>query len=180
MLRTVRGALSLSLLAVVLGVGLACRQEEPAERVMRLRQQYQVTLNAFLPAEQLQEKPPADAGADAAEGGVDAAALDDVPPPIEGPQPTDILFDVIIHFEGRTPLPGITVDITHADAFENVKEERRHYIDTSGIGDDLTRQLSFVLGGWSYEPGDKFSLELRQQVPPEEQAEYREFQDAGS
>lgn len=97
-----------------------------------------------------------------------------------GPQPTSILFDLVVRFEGDEPLPGITVDITHADSNETVKDTRRHWIDTSDLVSGVSEQKDFVLDGFLLEEGDIFSVELRQVIPPAERSAYRELAGLGS
>jgi len=90
-----------------------------------------------------------------------------------------VLFDVIVQFDGDEPLPGVTLDITQADPFEQEQDHRRYWIDTADYHDGSFEQLTFELGGFDVEEGDVFSVDIRSSVPPEERAEYREFAEAG-
>ncbi|MEM7587566.1 MAG: hypothetical protein AAF560_29530, partial [Acidobacteriota bacterium] len=96
-----------------------------------------------------------------------------------GPQLRPIFFDLIVRFDGYDALPGITVDITHADAFQKEKEVFRHWLDTTGMAKSDTRQIDFILEDIEFEDGDVFSVMLRETVPSEERGEYREFAEAG-
>lgn len=194
---------TLTLLAVAL-LAAACNQS-PEARVADLRGKYEVTQFSFLPqdepvavpqvvdpgeasdSEALPEPEPADmvtadvlATADDP-ADVDAVAADGVTPPTASADTgRDVLFDVILLFRGRNTLPGLTLDVTHADAGENEKAIYRHYVDTTGMVKGDSKQVAFTLEDLPFEDGDVFSVGVRQTVPEAERAEYREFAEAGS
>ncbi len=182
--------LSISCSCLLLLGLMACTPASPEEQVAKTRSQYTVKFNAWA----LQQSEPAqEAAAEgdvAGEGEATAAAVGSEEEGEEGevdlsetlasinlgPQSSDILFDLLVRFEGSKPLPGITVEVTHADPFEKEKENRLHYIETdSFVGTQKTQQVSFVLEGFEYEDGDVFSVEFNAYVSPEERGGYREF-----
>ena len=176
-----------------------CGPKSPEQQVADTRAQYVVQLNTWAPrepvVEEVAEEPAAE---DAAEGdtgtestveeaaggdqGSDDQGSDDQEMAMEiaGPRPMTIFFDLIVRFDGDEALPGITVDVTHADPFEQEKGAYRQWIDTAGMAKRDTRQISFVLEGIEFEDGDTFSVLLRAHVPLEERGDYREFVEAGS
>jgi hypothetical protein len=201
--RTVQ-TLAFSLLAAVLLLA-GCAQKSPEERVAETRAEYTVRLNAFLPQEPEVEEPAAGEGeemagedeemaeegeemagegeeamaADEMEGGDEEMAGEGEEMAAEGPHTAEILFDLIVQFEGDEALPGITVDISHADPFEQEKAVYHHWIETGDMIKGETKQESFVMAIPDFETGDVFSVDLRSYVPPEERGEYREFAEAG-
>lgn len=180
--RSIVRSVPLAALAVAL-CSAACQPTDPQVRVAQIRSQYTVKLSSWLPlaaepettepeitepeaelAEPVPETPPLPLGEEA---------------PVEaGPRPTTIAFDVLISFDGNEPLPGITLDITHADPFQKEKDHRRHWIDTSRFRKGSTEQIDFQLGGFDFIEGDVFSVDLLQNVPAEVRGEYREFAEA--
>ncbi len=175
-------------------ISLACQTQTPEQMVNELRGQYSVQSTSFLPQQQLSDASEADAAlhegeeADSTVTGTETAAAsgDDEAASIEetvdedgfalsGPQPTSILFDIVLMFEGRKPLPGLTLDIVHSDPFEKVKENRRHFIETANLIKGDVLQQDFVLEDFNFEDGDQFTIEIRPSIPLEEQGEYREF-----
>lgn len=182
----------LTLLIVSVLALQGCAAKSPAEQVAETRTHYKIQQITWLPQEQLEAEPSdelaegelaadEEEAAEPEEGGDMEEEMGETDEMVaEGPQPTDILFDIVLNFAGRESLPGITLDITHADPFEKQKEIRRHYVETEGMLDGDVSQLSFVLEDFQFEPGDVFSVEIRQNVPPEERGEYREFAAAGA
>jgi len=191
-----------SLLSAVLLLA-GCAQKSPEEQVAETRAEYTVQLNAFLPQEPEAEEPAAEEGEEMAEGeeamaeeggeemagdemagdemaGDEMAGEGDEAMADEGPRTAEILFDLIVQFDGDEPLPGITVDISHADPFEKEKAVYHHWIETGDMIKGQTNQESFVKEIPNFETGDVFSVDLRSYVPPEERSEYREFAEAGA
>ena len=188
-------------LLIVTGL-VACKQPTPEERVAAARAKYRVTLNTFVAQEPAMEEMTDDGMMDATDGMDEGEemAMDDADATSEdadmaademsdgdmamddaaasGPQPTDILLDLVVLFEGNDPLDGLTLDISQADPFEKEKATFRHYIEIPSMVKSETRQVSFVLEGVDYEVGDLFSVNLREYVAPEDRAAYREFAEA--
>ena len=184
----VTGCLLVALLSTV-----ACAPSDPIEQIAKTRQEYTVKLNQFLvqdppmpepaPVETMGEESAASAAeaavADeetAGEEGEDIEDGFDLEP--VGPQPKNILFDLIVGFDGSDPLPGLTVEVSQIDPFQEEKATFRHYLDLGSLQSGTT-QTDFVLENVMYEDGDGFSVDLRLVVPPEERGEYREFATAG-
>ncbi|RMH16864.1 MAG: hypothetical protein D6696_17265 [Acidobacteria bacterium] len=174
-------------LAVAAALVAACTPADPAARIAKIRSQYTVELNSWLPrpeeaAPAAGEAPEAAAGeaAVAEEGDAEEGTGDETTAGEEdgGPSPTRIFFDLVVGFEGREPLPGITVDITHASADEQVKEVRRHFIETPNLHRGGSQQIGFELDFPDFEEGDVFAVDVRQVVPPEERHLYPEFAEA--
>jgi hypothetical protein len=88
------------------------------------------------------------------------------------------MFDVVVRFDGRKSLPGITIDISHRDPFEKEKARYQQWIETPGMSRGDARQLSFEKEISNYETGDQFAIEFRPFIPPEERGDYREFTEA--
>lgn len=194
-----RTALVLSFVATLLLV--ACPSKTPEQMVAEKRAKYVVQLNTWRLVEPPVEEMPMDegmAGEEGAEAGEamavasaaaateEAAEGEEMGEEIEegmgeemmaeeGPRTATIFFDLIVQFTGREPLDGITVDITHADPFEQEKTVARHWIETGDMTKAETRQVSFEREFENYDEGDVFSVSLRSYVPPEEIGEYREF-----
>ena len=194
--------LSTPLLLAAALVLTACPQKTPEDRVLDARSKYTVRLNTFM-AQEPEPEPilegdvdpagyasgeaevvavaaeavaeEAVAAEEAAEGeeGEEAEVVE------TGPSSTDIFFDLIIQFDGPESLPGITVEITHADPFEQEKGSLLHYVETGKMVKSETRQESFTLPIENFEEGDVFSVELRSLVPAEERGNYREFAEHG-
>ena len=185
---------SLTLVAFLLTLG--CAPKSPEEQVAMSRAEYTVTLNSFLP--QRPEPEPilegdmaAEAGEavgeaaamaaeSAMEGDEEAAEGEEMEEMSEdlGPQSTDILFDLIVRYDGTNPLSGLTLEVSHADAFEKEKASFRHWLELPPMVKSETKQVSFVREIPNFEDGDLFSVELRSAVPAEERGEYREFSNA--
>lgn len=179
-------------LLLMLPFFLACQAQTPEQIVNEARSQYNVQITGSLPQQPVSDASEADEAlqegedtdsADAdqpASPDSDEASIEDtvdeegcaLP---EEQQPVPVLFDVIVSFDGRKPLPGVTVDIEHKDPFDKVKGTYRQFIETPNMAKDDVLLKDFVLEDVSYEPGDLFILEIRSPIPPEEQSEYREF-----
>lgn len=193
-------ALVLALVALTL---TACAQKSPEERVAEARTKYKVALNAFLPQdpepvidEDMTEDAMPEEGAEASETAV-AAEVAAAAVAAEGEEGEegeegmaeeseemtssgrDVFFDLIVQFDGPESLPGITVEITHADPFEKEKASFRHYLETGTMVKSETKQVSFTVPGLDFVDGDLFSVDVRAHVPAEERGEYREFAESG-
>ncbi|MCP4662075.1 MAG: hypothetical protein GY856_42270 [bacterium] len=178
--------LTWSLFATLL-VAWGCAEKSPMEKIAETRAQYTVQLNAWLPQEP--EVEPVETveggeleGAEAEGGEAEmaeeaSATEEEMTEEAVEPEPriTDILFDVILYFNGNESLPGITLDITHAGADEQQKGSYRYWADTADMLKGNPRQFNFVLQIPEFETGDIFSMELRQPIPEAEIGEYGEF-----
>lgn len=179
-------------LLVFCGLMTACTPQDPVERVTEIRGQYRIELNAWLPQN-------VDGGSDEGEAGLDsetefgsevgiatdlengdegtetddgADGLDD-----EGMSAsTDILFDLVVYLGGKEALPGVTIDVIHADPFKKEKLVFKEWLDTNGMVKGETRQVSFVTSIDDFVDGDVFSVVVRSIVPPSELGDYREYQ----
>jgi hypothetical protein len=93
--------------------------------------------------------------------------------------PQQYLLDVLVGWQGgEEPLPGLTLDVSMADAAGKVKAERRVWVDVSGVGRGGT-QIALTLTDLPWQPGDGFFVELRSPVPAAQRAEYLEFGELG-
>ena len=190
--------LVLALVALAL---TACAQKSPEERVAEARTKYSIRSTSFLPQEPAAPvdamdegmmgdemvdetsdgEMPADAATeDSVDGTMDDAdgdAMADAGGEGDGMATAkhEVLFDLIVQFDGNDPLPGVTVEITHADPFEKEKGSFRHYLETGPMVKSETKQLSFTVPDLDFVDGDLFSVDIRGHVPPEERGEYREF-----
>lgn len=185
----------LPLIALLSLLLFSCGPKTPEEAVAQARAKYTVQLNTFqvvkpdveeTPMEALEGETMEDGAAaatsaeaaategEAAEGeaaeGEEAAAMEP-----EGPVSTEILLDLLLAFDGSDPLPGVTMEISHADPFEKEKGHYRRYLETGNARAGDSRQLSEYITVENFETGDVFSVSIRPNVPPEEQGEYREF-----
>jgi hypothetical protein len=97
----------------------------------------------------------------------------------EGPRTAQILLDLLVVFDGSESLPGLTVDISHADPFEKEKANYRKYIEPGTMLSGEQKQVPVILEVENFETGDAFSAFVRSNVPPEERGEYREFAEYG-
>lgn len=164
----------------------ACGPSSPEGKVAQIRAGYKIELNSWRPKPE--EPPPAMEDEAAAGEDADAAAMEAAAADVEGeegeaeavemgPKPTDILLDLVVYFRGRESLPGVTVDITHADASQAPKQTYHHYVETAGILNGETRQASVVLEDVPFEEGDVFSVELVAGIPADLSA-YKEFSES--
>ena len=111
---------------------------------------------------------------EAAEGDAEMAE----PMEIEPVNP-DILLDILIQHDSPELLPGVTVDISLADAAGTEKASWKVYFDTSTVKKANVTQYTHVLTDVPYEEGDGFFAELRHPVPAAERGEYKEFASGG-
>jgi len=162
-------------LALLLLAAAACGPGNPQEEVAQIRADYKVELNSW---RALEPEPAAmDEMADESEAA--AAAVDEAGEPAgdemaAGPQPTNVLCDLVVFFRGRKALDGITIDVTHANAAKATKAVYRQYVETAGMINGETRQVDFVLEGIELEDGDGFAVEVVPGIPADLGA-YREF-----
>ena len=198
----------LSVLTLACVVFLAgCPAKSPEEQIAEARSQYTVQLNTWAPrdpevvVEEALEGEAEGAMAGAPQAAAEAAGAAEAAVAAEaivaegeeaaegegemdmemesGPKTRPIFFDLIVRFDGYDALPGLTVDITHADAFEKEKAVYRQWLDTSGMAKSDTRQIDFILDDIAFEEGDVFSVQLRSNIPAEERGDYQEFAAAG-
>ena len=173
---------------------VACGPGSPEEKVTQTRAQYSVQLNSWFPKI---EEPVAEPEAEMGEDMAAEAASDDAPAEGEAaegetmdaeeagmadsepaaPSTTTIFFDLIVLFSGQEPLPGITVDITHADADGNEKGTWRRFLDIPNIVKSETKQIDFE-DDREFVEGDQFSVQLLKQVDPANYSEYSEYASA--
>ncbi len=178
MSRHSHSVLSIVLLALALLLATGCDSGTPEEKVAKVRAQYKVELNSWSAQDPPQAEPPmeeaaeavaeaaeaagaaetAEAAAEAEEGAMDEEEM-------SGPQPNNVLFDLVVYFRGRKALKGITVDVTHADASQQEKAVYQQWIDTTGMFNGDTRQVDFMLEGMEVEDGDAFAVTLASGVP---------------
>lgn len=92
------------------------------------------------------------------------------------PASQDVLLDIVLRHEGAGSLSGITLDVSQADASEQEKNHWRVYVDTSDLA--VEKRVTHTLEDVEVAEDDKFAVEIRQNVPPEEQDEYKEFSEA--
>ena len=188
-LTTVRIVLCCCALLLVL---TACGGGSPEEKVSRLRGMYSARLNGFLvqQPEPVMPEMGAEEGAEGEEPGAEPAGE-----PAEGegdgempegemveetpPANPNILLDILVQHDSPEILPGITVDVSMADADGNEKGAWRVFFDTSKVLKANVTPYSHVLEDVPYVEGDGFFAEVRHPVPPEERGEYQEFSSAG-
>lgn len=178
------GALALSaMLLTSIGCG-------PAD-VNRLRQNYSAELNGWF-----KQETPTSAEAmitvqeEGDDGGEDAGAAEETEEPEaagdgdDEEMPTEmaetvhvsqkVTLDILVKHNGAGTLPGITLDIFQAPAdSDNYKRNWKLWVDTSDLA--VVKQITQTLEGVDLEPDDRFAVEVREYVPPEEQGEYKEF-----
>jgi len=164
-------------LAAALVATAGCRQRSFEERVTASRAAYEVELNGWVVREPEAPAPTA------AEGGAaptdEAGAPADPNAPAAEPAPRQVVLDLVVRHEATEPLPGITLDVTHADAAERVKEVRRIWIDTSSMYRGVASQINVTLEGVTVAPGDRFAVQVRNPIPASERADYREYRPGG-
>ncbi|MEM6794752.1 MAG: hypothetical protein AAF725_12305 [Acidobacteriota bacterium] len=177
----------------------ACQPQTPEEQVDQSRSQYVVQLNSWFPREPEPVEPAvseetAEDAASAAdeeaaetataaeaegegEGAEDAEAVEPEP---EQPATVDIYFDLIVNFSGNSPLPGLTVDVSQADASGSEKKAWRHYLELPEHSKGSSKQVNFTTEGLEFAEGDQFSVVLEEYVAAEDRGEYREYGEAAA
>lgn len=184
---------ALGLVAVIALALTGCGPADPIAEVAAARGDYEVRLSGWIvrqpePEAAVMETPDPAAGeatgepqdqaaeeASSAEGAGEEAMEAEADPRL-----ISVLFDILVLFSGSQPLPGLTVDITHADSGGNEKAVRQHYIEVGGLVRGSTNQVAIELDGWDLADGDAFSIEVRHGLSDAERAGYREFQEAGA
>jgi hypothetical protein len=188
--RAGRAGLALLVPFLVLGAGFfgACGPSDPAQEVEDARSRYSVEVpsfsvdqtpaagDVFTPPPEGEEGEATEAGV-AGEGAAEDAGAMEPAEPVEVSQ--DVILDLLVRWNGRDPLPGITVDITHADADGNEKAVYRAYLETSDVHRGPPTQMVHRLEDVDYVEGDGFHAEVRSPVPAGERGEYREFSEGG-
>ncbi len=187
----------MALALAIAGVGLlACEQPTHEERVAELRSQYEAELNSFVTREVPQEVDPVtpvpgEETGDEAIDETDTEATDEADDEaMEGeegiveedllPPRTDVILDIVVRHSAPEMLPGITLDVSHADADEVEKDHFRIWVETSGLAKGETLQVNETFEDVDFEEGDRFFVEVRHSIPPEERSEYWEFSEAES
>lgn len=135
------------LLLLALAVASGCGASDPAQRIEALRSHYDAELS-----------------------GAGFVVRDD---PASGKQ--EILLDVLVRWEGRERLPGITLDVSMGDATGKEKANRRIWVDTAKLDRGPGEQTTLTLTDIPYQPGDGFFVEVRSPIPAAERGDYREF-----
>lgn len=195
--RTIGTTTALALVVMLAAALTACKQLSHAERVAKLRDRYEATLNGFAVREtpvavDVETVSPEGEEATAADEAVEetvaaeTGAMDvtdeegEMAEPAEPEMRHDVILDIVVRHDADEPLPGITLDVSHADASGTEKAHHRIWVDTSDLvkGDSL--QVNHTLEDVDYTEGDGFYVEVRKPVPPSEQGEYAEFSNGGS
>jgi hypothetical protein len=143
----------------------ACQQRD----VEVLRRSYDADLVSFVLREEPQ--PLATVLADPA-----AVAEGAVPEPAPVPVTRHVDLDIRISHQGRDHLPGVTLDISQADAAQQEKTHWQVYVDTTGLVGE--KQITHTLEDVDYVEGDGFWVEVRPAVPEGQRGAYREFSEA--
>lgn len=186
------GALSaLGVLLLAAGLLGACGPSDPTAEIEDARSRYSAEVVSFS-VDQRPETPPVEPPAAVAEGEIDAAAGETAEgaeaaatgaDAAESVEPVDVrqdvLLDIVLRFDGQDPLPGLTLDVTHAGADGQEKGTYRAYIDTSEVHRGPPAQLVHRLEDVPYEEGDGFHAEVRSPVPAAERDQYRELSEPG-
>ena len=181
---TVRIALGVCALMLIL---TACGGGTPEERVARTRGMYSARLNGFFlqPVAEPEPEPMAEEGTEegveAMEPEPEAEAEGEMAEEMEPAPPANpnVLLDILIQHDSPDILPGITVDISMADADGNPKGAWKVWFDTSKVLKANVTPYTHVLEDVPYVEGDGFFAEIRHPIPVEERGEYKEFSSAG-
>jgi hypothetical protein len=165
-------------------LAVACGPGSTEERVENARARYEAALEGWVvrddPARALPEVvevnfedglPPEEAVASTADG-------EEEPMPPPGPIPRDVTLNIRLWHNNPGLLPGITLDVIHADEHEREKETHRVWVDTSRLARGQEIQFDHLLRNVVVEAGDRFAVRVRHPVPAEERAAYQEFQQA--
>lgn len=88
----------------------------------------------------------------------------------------EVVLDVLVQWDGKEPLDGVTIDLSVADAAGREKATRKLWVDTRGLGKGPGRQVTLTLDDLPYQAGDGFFVEVRAPIPAAERAQYREFE----
>ena len=90
---------------------------------------------------------------------------------------SDVIHDILVSTTSNEYLPGVTLDVEHVDADHEEKDRRTLWVDTSGLVRGGGTQVTHVLEDVDWQTGDAMYVEIRSPIPPEERAEYREFEE---
>lgn len=185
MLSIARLLIALVTLAVVAG----CAPSSPADQVEEARAQTTVELISFAVREEPVASPAPEPTGDAEEGVAeeepageeDAGGAEDAEDAeaatAEVPVRTDVLLDLLVSSAADDPLSGITVELEHVDADQNVKDTRLLWVPTPNLMRAVGAQVTVTVEDVDYAEGDGFSVSVRSPVPEGERSEYGEFQD---
>lgn len=199
--RRIASSVAFGLAAAFVLTLTACGPSSPTAKVTAARAEYTVRLENFTanlpePIDELsfdsqgEEGAAAEASEAVAEASA-AAAEESTGSDEAGEAPMDeeavmaeastpeIILHLLVQFKGREPLPGITVEVTRQDPFGDEKEPTLHWIETGSMAKNDIQQVDLKLEDAEYEEGDAYSVLLRQIVPPEDHARYREYAEAG-
>lgn len=201
-----RSHLYLAALIVSCLVLVGCPAGSPEEQVAAKRALYTVELNSWyaeaesepvdetveIPVEGEEAAAEDDAGqvmdvdeADEPNAADEIAAEDEGEGPdvtvAAGPELHTIVFDLLVLYDGRDePLPGLTVEVTHAGADGQEKGSWLQYLEMPNIAKGVSKQVGFQREGVVFEEGDVFAVNVNKNVPADLRSEYREFQTAGN
>lgn len=166
-------------LAALFTHACASEPEDPAERVSETRSGYSAKLNGFVVHQvpQPEEEAPVEEAEGPVEPGAEGEGEGDEETAEEVPLRQDVILDILVSRDSRESLPGLTVDVTQADAQENEKARWKVYLDVSDVMRGPGTQISYRLEDVEVEEEDYFHVEVRHPVPPGERGEYREFQE---
>ncbi|MDH3403784.1 MAG: hypothetical protein OEP45_09240 [Acidobacteriota bacterium] len=180
------GRLSL-LFLVICAVSLgACSSPTPLERVDASRAEYKASLNSFFVQETplVEEAAPGEGVEGEEEMGEEAtgeppAGSEEIAAGEEEalvvPGRLDAVLDVIVQHDSRSPLDGVTLDITMVDGEQRELARWTRWVDTAGLPKANQRPFSIVLEDVDYEEGYGFYVEVRPAVPAAERGAYREY-----
>ena len=136
-------------------LGAGCASQE--EKTEALRSHYEVSLSGFTVVQE----------------------------PQGGPAPAlrqDVRLDAVLSHDGKTveTLPGLTLDVVQLGVGgdgQPDREKRRWRVWTGAakVAGGGSAPVEVELPGVDYQPGDRFRVEVRRQVPPAERGEYREL-----
>ena len=129
--------------------------QSPEDKVAAWRKGYQVSLNAWLLKE--------------------GAAAPATEPPAAAPRSVEVIFDLLVTHQQAENLPGITLDVSHADPFGKEKRTWRRYLEVPEMIKGKSAQLSFTEKVDNFVEGDTFSVILEKNVAPADRGAYREF-----
>jgi hypothetical protein len=179
-----RNSIFVTATALALLVAGACGPPpSPEEQVSDLRSRYTAELNGyFINQEPLEEQPMAeemtaeeDAEGSMADEGMEQGEMAEGGMAESAAMRQDAVLDILVSTTSRETLPGLTVDVTQADADGNAKETWRVYLDTTDVHRGPGTQITYRLEDVEYQEGDGFNVEVRHPVPAAERGEYREF-----
>jgi hypothetical protein len=157
---------------------LACQPGSPEERAAAARARYNASINGWVIDEGAPTRPPLEVA--------DTALADDAEEPLATPAaeeagagPRDVILDIQLWHNSAEMLPGITLDVTHADEAEQVKGSYQVWVDTSRLARGQHIQVNHRLEGIEVAAGDRFAAEVRHPVPAAERHRYRELEVSG-